>query len=129
MEAVVDCDLAVRLCLAPGERLEHGLFRLRFDEVDDRGGAAAGGGHGPGGKRVTGDQAGERHLQVDMFVDGAGDHVAAGRVDDLCALQIATDGDDGLALDRQVGGDGAAVGDEEAVVDDEVIHGSPELLV
>ncbi len=118
VQAVVDGNLAVGLGAALFEGMEQRLLRLRRHEVDHGRRAAAGGGDRAGAEAVGADQASQRHLQVHMVVDGARDHVAAGGIDDLVAVQVAPDGDDLLVGDRQVGLDGAVAGDEKTVADD-----------
>ena len=83
VEAVVDRAVAVRLGVPLVQRgQQRGALGLD-GEVDDRGGAAPGRGAGAGLEGVRGERAAERHLHVRVRVDPAGQHVLAGRVDDL----------------------------------------------
>ena len=113
----------IRLGTPQRQRLEHGLTRLGRDKVENRRRAAAGRGYGPGPKAVRADAAGQRQLQMDVGIDAAGAHVAAGRVDGSPAAQILANGGNRLALDGEIGGEASAAGDQLAVLDDESVHG------
>jgi hypothetical protein len=106
------------------------LLAVGNSEIDDGGDAAAGSGAGAGVPVVAGDGAAERQLQVDVYVEGAGQDVLAGRVDHLRAVglrgQARPDRRDSLAADgdvrflRALGADDGAVGNNEVVG-----HGGP----
>ena len=81
VEAVVDRAVAVRLRVPLVQRgQQRGALGLDR-EVDDRGGAAPGGGPGPGLEGVRRERAAERHLHVRVHVDAAGQHVPPGGVE------------------------------------------------
>jgi hypothetical protein len=132
VEAVVHRAVAVRLAvpLVQGgqQRGPLGLHR----EVDDRGGAAPGRRGGAGGERVGREGAAERHLQVRVRVDAAGDDVRAVGVDDPVGHPRPLLGDvragrgqrgDALAVDEHVGGQRAGRVDDRATADQRHHHG------
>ena len=76
VEAVVHRRLAVRLGVPDIERLAQGRALGLDGEIDVHGGAAEGRGLMAGEEVVGGDGAAERHVQVGVDVDAAGDHIA-----------------------------------------------------
>jgi hypothetical protein len=74
-------------------------------EVDDRGGAAEGGGDRPGGEVVGRVGPAERHVEVRVHVDAAGQHVLSGGIDRLVGVNVGerrSDDRDLFVLDQHV---------------------------
>ena len=73
-------------------------------EVDDRGRAAVGRGDGPRLEVVGRRRSPERHVEVGVDVDAAGQHQLAGRVDDPIGREVerGTDHRDALTVDEDV---------------------------
>ncbi len=110
VEPVVDAGLALGLGVPGVQRLAQRAALGLHGEVQQRGGAAPGGRAGPGLEVVGGERPAERHVQVGMHVDAAGDDVLAGGVDGL--VDGAGEGigagrveqcRHGLAVDQHVG--------------------------
>ena len=81
VEAVVDAGLAIGLLVPGVEPVAQRPAARLHGEVDDRGGAAEGGGARPGLEGVLGERAAEGQLHVGVHVDRAGDDPLARRVD------------------------------------------------
>jgi hypothetical protein len=125
VEAVVDVAPCPR---AAHPLLERGAQPARVDlegEVDDAGRPARRGGLGAGVVVVDRVRAAERHRHVRVVVDGARQHVAAGRVDRLGVDPVErTDRHDLLALDQHVGQDGVDGRHDRSTPHDLPRHGS-----
>jgi hypothetical protein len=72
VQPIIDRHLAAGLGPARCQRFEEWLARLGFGKVDHRRRPAAGGGDGAGVEIVAGGKLADRHLEVDVLVDGAG---------------------------------------------------------
>jgi len=75
-------------------------------EVDERGGAAEGGGDGAGLEIVGAGGAAEGHIEVRVDVDASGDYEHANGVDDARRVfrrELGGDGSDFIADDADVG--------------------------
>ena len=82
VEAVVDHRLAVGLLHPRLERVVQRLAAVLDREVDDRRRPAEGGGDRARLEVVGRRRAAERHVEMRVAVDAAGNDVATGRVDD-----------------------------------------------
>ena len=113
VEAVVDRAVAGGEVVPAGKTVLDALAVLLHREVDDRGGAAPGGGAGSRLERVRREGSAEGQLHVRVRVDPAGDDVLSGGIDDRVdgTGQVRAeehrsrreDGDDPLAVDEHVG--------------------------
>ena len=104
-------------------RLAQRLAGVGDGEVDHGRHAAARAGAGAGAVVVGGDGAAEGELEVDVDVEHAGEHVVAGRVDDVGAragLEVRAQRGDLLARDADVADEGAGGRDDVAAFDDSV---------
>src|SRR5262249_52303419 len=88
------------------------------DEVDDARRPARGRRRGAGVVVVAAPRPAERHREVGVVVDQPRHHEAAGGVDLLVALQAGAHGDDGLAVDQDVGVELVGRGDDPATADE-----------
>ena len=128
VEAVVDGAITGSEFVPVREAVFDALAGALHREVDDRGGAAPGGGGRAGLERVACRRATERQLHVGVGVDAARDHILAGRVDHGVdrVLQVAAEQhrsgcehrDDALTVDEHIrftaasGRDDGTAGDE-----------------
>ncbi len=106
VQSVVDAGFAFGL-LPPGiERVAHARAARLDGEIDNAGGAAEGRRAGAGFEIVGAGGAAERHVEVGVAVDAAGQHVHARGVDYTCDAvggNAGADLYDGLAFDQDVG--------------------------
>jgi hypothetical protein len=89
-------------------------------EVDERGGAAKSGGDGAGLEIVGAGGAAKGHVEMGVDVDAAGDHQAAGGVDNARGIvrgKLGGDGGDFVAVDADVGEACIGCRDHRAVAD------------
>ena len=122
VEAVVDDRLAFRLLRPRFQRVMQRLAAILDGEIDDRGGAAEGRRDRAALEVVGRRRPAERHVQMRVDVDAAGQDVLVRRVDDRVGVDIERRADDGnlLVLDEHVapvlirGGDDRAVLDQRA---------------
>lgn len=112
VERVVDRAVALRLRVPGVQALAQAVADALHGEVDDRGGAAPGGGAGAGLEGVGGEGAAERQLHVGVRVHTARDDVLAGGVD-------GPFGGEGLGG----GGAGGGEGRDAAVLHEDVCVG------
>ena len=129
MEGVVDGGFALGF-LSPGvEGRAQGLALVLDGEVDERGGAAEGGGDGAGLEIVRAGGAAEGHIDMGVDVDAAGnDHQALSgqRLASGFAREFSGDGRDAAVNDADVGDVGVGGGDDGAALDECVeVHCSP----
>lgn len=133
VEGVVDGALAVGLVVPGVEALAQGVAHALDGEVDDRCGAAPGGGPGSGLERVRGRGAAERELHVGVRVDAARDDVLPARVDRAagrpglgCRGAVRGQGRHAAVLDQDVRVEFVGGGDHQAAADQGAdAHGSP----
>ena len=96
-----------RRLLHPGiESGAQGLALVLDGEVDQRGGATEGGGASAGFKIVGAGGAAERHIEVGVNIDSAGEHILAGGVNQargIFARQAAAQGNHPAACNGDVG--------------------------
>ena len=102
VEAVVDDRLALALLVPAGERLGEGLAVPLDAEVDVARRAAERGGGLAGGDVVDRDGAAERHVEVGVRIDRAGEHELARGIDHEVGVlpERRSDPRDPLALDQ-----------------------------
>src|SRR5207253_6038535 len=107
--------------LHPGvESLAEGLAFVLDGEVDERGGAAEGGGDGARLEIIGAGGAAEGHVQVRVDIDPAGDDQAAGGVQDEGGIfrgELGGHGGDFVAVDAHIGDASIRRGDYRAVAD------------
>ncbi len=112
------CFAAWRMALkiVPAE----GLAFVLDGEVDERGSAAEGGGDGAGLEIVGAGGAAEGHVEVGVDIDAAGNHEAAGSVDNAPGIfdgKLGREGSDFVAVDAHVGEGSVGGGYDGAVTD------------
>jgi hypothetical protein len=112
-------DRVLRAFLPIGERLHQGLVAVRDAEVDDHRRAAGQSRLGAAFVIVGGVRAHERHVEMGMRVDAAGQDEAVPGVERAVAPQAFADRLDGLALDQNVGLVGPVRGDNRSAFNDE----------
>jgi hypothetical protein len=120
METVVNRYLAVGLGLALPKRLYEPFLRLRLDEIDDGCRAAEGRRDGAGGEVVAADVVASGHLEVDVRVDAAREHIAPGGVDLLGACQAFRDGGNARSTDADIGLQTTVRGEDDTVLYDQI---------
>src|SRR5256885_1882887 len=107
--------------LHPGvESLPEGLAFVLDGEVDERGGAAEGGGDCARLEIIGAGGAAEGHVQVRVDIDPAGDDQAAGGVSDEGGIfrgELRGDGGDFVAVDAHIGDASIRRGNHRAVAD------------
>ena len=119
----VGADLRGRLAVPLVERADQRAVGARQHEINQHGGAAGGRRKGARLEGLGRGGAHERHLQMGVRVDAAGDDIGIRGVNGFVALQVLADPGDLLALDQDVGLPGAIGGDDGAALDD-FGHGS-----
>ncbi len=120
VQAVIDAGLAFGLFPPGVEGIAHAGAAGLDGEIDDAGGAAEGRGAGAGFEIVGAGGAAERHVEVGVAIDAAGEDVHAGGVDDFGGAvfrDARADFLDEFAFDEDVGGDCVGGGDDGAVAD------------
>ena len=121
--------LAVGLGHPSVESVTEGLALALNGKVNQRGGAAVGGGDGAGFEVVGADGAAERHVEVGVDVNAAGHDVAARGGEHLAGgfrRQGSGDGGDAAVFDADVGLEGVGGGNDSAALDERVeLHRSP----
>ncbi len=123
MESVVGHRFRRRL-LHP--RVEGGAQPLSFvldGKVDQRCGAAESGGAGAGLKVVGAGGAPERHIQMGVDIDSAGEYVFVRGIDQafgIFARQASTQGNHAVACNGDIGQIGVGCGNHRAVCNDSV---------
>ena len=122
MQSVIHRHATIGLGPPVMQRLQQRLARLRIGEVDHRGRASTGGRHRPGFKTVCAGKAAQAHLQVDMTIHAAGNHIAAGRVDGARRVQLLADGRDPSSIYGQVRQNWTGRRDELPVPNCQFIH-------
>ncbi|KAG1647452.1 CTP pyrophosphohydrolase [Nymphon striatum] len=126
VEGVVDRAVAFGFGHPLVETCPHVLAGLLYGEVDDRCGATPGGGPGPGLEGVASVGSPKREFHVGVAIHAAGDDVLAGGIDDAFGATfggVSGGGtgrhkrNDGLAIDKNVGGVSPGGGDDGAAFD------------
>ena len=129
VKGVVGHGLAVGFFHPGVERVAQGLALVLNREIDQRGRAAEGRGARAGLEIVGAGGAAERHIQMRVHVDPAGNDDAALGVENFRGVvdgEILADRDDLAAGDADVGRVRIRCGDDRAVANDGVeSHGSP----
>src|SRR5262249_12666063 len=123
VEGEVDGGFVVGF-LHPGVKgVAEGLAFVLDGEVDQRGGAAKGGGGGAGLEIVGAGSAAEGHVEMGVDVDAAWEQEEIVGIDDLGGVlgrELRGDGGDFFAVDTEVDSGGVGGGDDGAVLDDGV---------
>src|SRR6266581_263661 len=120
VESVVGDGLVVGFFHPGIESLAERLTFVLDGEVNQRGGAAKGGGDGAGLEIVGAGGAAEGHVEVRVDVNATGDHEAASGVEDTAGIfgwKLGGDGGDFVAGDANVGEERVRCGHDCAVAD------------
>src|SRR5439155_21136198 len=120
VEGVVGDGFVVGLFHPGVEGLAERLAFVLDGEVNERGGAAKGGGDGAGLEIIGAGGAAEGHVKMSVNVNAAGDDEAASGVEDAAGIfrgKLGGDGGDFVAGDANVGEERVRCGDDCAVAD------------
>ena len=124
--ADIDADLVLRLGVPGIDGAQQRAVLAGQDEINQHGGPAGRRRPGAGLEGLGGGRAHERHFQMRVRVDPAGDDIGLRGIDDLVAGQVLADGGDLLAFDQDIGLPGPVRGEDGAALDD-FAHSRPPL--
>ncbi len=121
MKGVIDLRFAFGFGVPRVERFAQRAALLLNGEVDDAGGSAVRGRDGAGLEVVNRRGAAERHVEVRVRVDAAGNDVLAFGVDGFVGfagfVAVLRERGDFAVFDPEIGGEGIGRGDASSVFD------------
>ena len=119
VQAIVYRHAAIRFSAAFPQRFQQRFLQLWLNEINHCRRAAQRRRDGASDKIVGAGVISHRHLQVDVGINPAGQHVATGSVQFNCAVQVLAQGDDALARNAYIGRENSVRCDQRPIFDDQ----------